>query len=238
MYMAKLYQPSKITGITIEPIQHHAAQELVQRTATPGTDIDLYVADASTLPQFLESNPKVFSGSTITTTTTTTAATSAKSTKRNLFSHVISIDSAYHYRTRAQFLRNASKVLEPETGRLAMADMILAKPVPTSFLGHKVFNAIFGAMEVPTENMKSLEEYQKDLIEAGFVDIEIECIEDRVFPGLANYIENQMGQLGGLVKPGVGWTYWGLCKGLNWLDRSKWLHFVVVKARNGPSSSS
>ncbi|KAG0041167.1 hypothetical protein BGZ83_002225 [Gryganskiella cystojenkinii] len=226
VYMATLYQPSKITGITIEPIQHHAAQELVQRTETAGTEIDLYVADASTLPAFLESNPTVFNNS------------NDGSSRRKQFSHVISIDSAYHYRTRAQFLKNAAAVLEPETGRLALADMILAKPAPTSFLGHKIFAAVFGAMEVPVENMKSLEEYKQDLIRAGFVDIEIECIEDRVFPGLAHYIENQMGRLGGLVKPGVGWTYWGLCKGLKWLDRSKWLHFVVVKARNGPSLSS
>lgn len=219
VYMAKLYQPAQITGITIEPIQHHAAEDLIRRTATPGTKIDLHIADASTLPAFLESNPEVLP-------------------HNQLFSHVISIDSAYHYRTRTQFLKNASKVLQPGTGRLALADMVLAKPVPTSFLGRKVFDAVFGAMEVPTVNMKSLEEYKRDLAEAGFVDIEIECIEDRVFPGLASFIENQLGRLGGLVKPGVHWTYWGLCKGLFWLDRSKWLHFVVVKARKDASLSS
>ncbi|KAG0351315.1 S-adenosyl-L-methionine-dependent methyltransferase [Gamsiella multidivaricata] len=232
VYMAELYQPARITGITIEPIQHHAAQELIKRTKLPGTEIQLYVADASKLPEFLESTPTVFSKRP--STSSTPSATSI--TTGQHFTHVVSIDSAYHYNTRAQFLKNALKVLQPETGRLAMADMILARPAPTSGLGRSIFEAVFKAMEVPVENMKTMEEYKQDLVNAGFVDIEIECIEDRVFSGLAGYIENQMGRLGGLVKPGVNWTYWALCKGLWWLDRSKWLHFVVVAARSGPAS--
>ncbi|KAF9210112.1 hypothetical protein BGZ49_005508 [Haplosporangium sp. Z 27] len=223
VYMAQLYQPAQITGITIEAIQHHAAQELIKRTSTPGTEIQLHVADASRLPEFLESTPTIFS--------------KAQSYLNHHFTHVVSIDSAYHYNTRAQFLKNASQVLLPDIGRLALADMILAKPAPTSILGNAVFKAVFGAMEVPVVNMKTMDEYKQDLVDAGFVDIEIECIEDRVFSGLAQYIQNQTGRLGGLVKPGVNWTYWGLCKGLWWLDRSKWLHFVVVKARNGPRQS-
>ncbi|KAG0302505.1 hypothetical protein BGZ97_002317 [Linnemannia gamsii] len=221
VYMAQLHKPARITGITIEPIQHHAAQDLVKRTPTPGTDIHLYVADASKLPQFLESTPGLF----------------APSTNR-LFSHVISIDSAYHYNTRAEFLRNAAQVLQPNTGRLALADMILAKPPPNSGLGLSIFKTVFNAMEVPSVNMKMMDKYRQDLEDAGFVDIEIECIEDNVFSGLANHIENQTSRFGGMVGPGVKWTYLALAKGLWWLDRSKWLHFVVVKARNGPRPSS
>ncbi|KAF9544246.1 hypothetical protein EC957_012292 [Mortierella hygrophila] len=223
VYMAQLYKPARITGITIEPIQHHAAQDLVKRTPTPGTDINLYVADASKLPQFLESTPDLF-------------ASSTPSSDR-LFSHVISIDSAYHYNTRAAFLKNAAQVLAPNTGRLALADMILAKPAPTSGFGLSIFKTVFGAMEVPPVNMKMMDEYRQDLVDAGFVDIEIECIEERVFSGLATHIENQTSRFGGMVGPGVKWTYSALAKGLWWLDRSKWLHFVVVKARNGPPPS-
>ncbi|KAF9085882.1 hypothetical protein BGX29_003091 [Mortierella sp. GBA35] len=221
VYMAQLHRPARITGITIEAIQHHAAQDLVKRTPTQGTDINLYVADASKLPQFLDSTPNVF-------------ASGTPSTKRH-FSHVVSIDSAYHYNTRAQFLKNAAQVLAPNTGRLALADMILAKPAPNSGLGLSIFKAVFGAMEVPAVNMKMMDEYRQDLIDAGFVDIEIECIEDRVFSGLATHIQNQTSRFGGMVGPGVKWTYAALSKGLWWLDRSKWLHFVVVKARNGPA---
>ncbi|KAF9138931.1 hypothetical protein BGX30_008565 [Mortierella sp. GBA39] len=224
VYMAQVHKPARITGITIEPIQQHAAQNLVKRTPTPGTDINLYVADASKLPQFLESTPDLF-------------ASSTPSSDR-LFSHVISIDSAYHYNTRAAFLKNAAQVLAPNTGRLALADMILAKPAPTSGFGLSIFKTVFGAMEVPSVNMKMMDEYRQDLVDAGFVDIEIECIEERVFSGLASHIESQTSRFGGMVGPGVKWTYSALAKGLWWLDRSKWLHFVVVKARNGPSPSS
>ncbi|KAF9574227.1 hypothetical protein EC968_007151 [Mortierella alpina] len=223
VYMAQLYRPAQITGITIEPIQHHVAQELIKRTELPGTRVQLHVADASFLPQFLKETPSVFE------------QPSSKATLGgSRFTHVVSIDSAYHYNTRASFLKNAAQVLEPNTGRLAMADMILAKPAPTSALGRFLFNAVFGAMDVPVINMKAMDEYRQDLMDAGFVDIEIECIEEHVFSGLAEYIQDQTGRLGGMVKPGVQWNFWGLYKGLSWLDRSKWLHFVVVKARNGP----
>ncbi|KAF9365736.1 hypothetical protein BGX34_008601 [Mortierella sp. NVP85] len=224
VYMAQLYQPAQITGITIERIQHHAAKELIKRTATPGTEIQLHVADASKLPEFLESTPAVFHNSKITG-------------NGRHFTHVISIDSAYHYNTRAQFFKNAASALAPDTGRIALADVILARPQPTSPWGQLMFKAVFGVMEVPTTNMKTLEAYRRDLEEAGFVDIEIECIEDKVFPGLAAYIENQSARLGGMMKPKVNWRHWGLAKALRWLVRSKWLHFVVVKARNGPRQS-
>lgn len=116
--------------------------------------------------------------------------------------------------------------------------MILAKPAPTSGFGLSIFKTVFGAMEVPSVNMKMMDEYRQDLVDAGFVDIEIECIEERVFSGLGTHIENQITRFGGMVGPGVKWTYLALAKGLWWLDRSKWLHFVVVKARNGPRPSS
>ncbi|KAF9185790.1 hypothetical protein BGZ50_002874 [Haplosporangium sp. Z 11] len=233
VYIAQLYEPARITGITIEPIQHHAAENLIRRTTLPSeTVIDLHVADASNLPEFLDTTPSVFqypAGSSLSSST---------STHNGTFSHVLSIDSAYHYNTRATFLKNASQVLTPDTGRLAMADMLLARPPPTSRFGQLLFQAVFSGMQVPVENMKTMSEYKQDLIDAGFVDIEIECIEDRVFPGLAGFIQEQRYRFAGMVSPGVMWTYGFLSWGLSWLDRSHWLHFVVVKARNGPRHPS
>ncbi|KAF9976562.1 hypothetical protein BGZ73_008317 [Actinomortierella ambigua] len=219
VFMAQQYKPGRITGITIEPIQHHAAEQLVKHSDVGDTKIALYIADASKLPEFLSSHTEVLGG--------------APGTKEaSFFTHVVSIDSAYHYRTRRQFLENAFQYLHPGgVGRLAMADMVLAKPVPTSAVGQWVFNKVFDAMQIPPTNMKPLAEYRRDLEETGFQDIEIECVEERVFAGLADHIEAQLGQFGGLVKPNVHWTYWGLVRGLRWLAASGWIHFVVVKAR-------
>ncbi|KAF9166659.1 hypothetical protein DFQ26_007232 [Actinomortierella ambigua] len=220
VYMAQQYKPGKITGITIESIQHHAAEQLVKHSEVGDTKIALYVADASKLPEFLAAHPQVLGGATGT------------GEGKSFFTHVVSIDSAYHYRTRRQFLENAFRYLQPGgIGRLAMADMVLAKPAPTSAVGRWVFEKVFEAIQVPPTNMKSLAEYRHDLEEVGFQDIEIECVEERVFAGLADHIEAQLGQFGGLVKPNVHWTYRGLVRGLRWLAASGWIHFVVVKAR-------
>ncbi|KAG0233240.1 hypothetical protein BGW42_007553 [Actinomortierella wolfii] len=224
VYIAQKYKPGKITGITIEPIQHHAAEQLIKHSDVGHTQIGLYVADGSKLPEFLAAHPEVL--------TSPSSSKSAVDDTKGYFTHVISIDSAYHYRTRRQFLENALQSLVPGgVGCLAMADMILAKPAPTSAAGRWIFEQVFEAMQIPPTNMKTLDEYRRDLEEAGFKQVELECVEDRVFSGLADHIEAQLGQFGGLVKPNVHWTYWGLVRALRWLAASGWIHFVVVKAR-------
>ncbi|KAF9580909.1 hypothetical protein BGW38_002262 [Lunasporangiospora selenospora] len=183
VYLAKLHKPGRITGITIEPIQHHVAQQLLRQMPTPGTEIDLHVADASKLPQFLQKNSSIF--------------------KRQ---------------------QSTTEETDGETS---------SEQAPTAFAQKTVYEMVMSAMEIPITNMKTLEEYRQDFEEAGFVDIEIECVEDRVFSGLASFIDRQNSRLGGMVRPGVNWTYWFLSKALWWMHRSGQLHVVVVKARNG-----
>jgi MPBQ/MSBQ methyltransferase len=72
------------------------------------------------------------------------------------FDTVISIEAAFHFRTRAEFLREACRLLRPG-GRLRMADILFAEA------GH------LGEWMTPEENrIRTMEEYAAELTAAGF----------------------------------------------------------------------
>ncbi|KAG0254258.1 hypothetical protein DFQ27_006944 [Actinomortierella ambigua] len=224
VYMAELYRPRRITGITIEPLQHHAAEQLVlnSRDRIPTTKVDLYVADASYLLDFLKEHPQV------------QGIHGEQSGQDGYFTHIISIDSAYHYNTRRKFFEQSYAALAPGKGRLAMADVIPAwDPPKTGVKGWllRQFGQLY--LQVPIDNMKTLEAYRQDLIEVGFVDIEIEAVEGQVFLGWADFIATQLKVLKsvGLVRPRIGWRFWMLQKVLRYVDRNKTMQFIVVKAK-------
>ncbi|KAG0233239.1 hypothetical protein BGW42_007552 [Actinomortierella wolfii] len=232
VYMAELYGPKRITGITIEPLQHYAGEQLVlnSRNRTPNTSIELYVADASNLQDFLKEHSQVLGSS---PGNGQSLLPSSLSTQR-YFTHIISIDSAYHYNTRRKFFEQAYAVLEPGRGLLAMADVIPRRRPPMTGIKGWIFRQFSRwYLKVPLENMQTLEEYRQMLEEVGFQEIEIETVEDQVFLGWADFISTQLRVLKsvGLVRPRVGWSFWLLQNVLRSVDRSKTMHFIIVKAR-------
>ncbi|KAF9976561.1 hypothetical protein BGZ73_008316 [Actinomortierella ambigua] len=226
VYMAELYRPKRITGITIEPLQHYAAEQLVlnSRNRIPATSIDLYVADASRLLDFVQEHQQK------------PGTQREPSTRDQYFTHIISIDSAYHFNTRRQFFEQAYAVLAPGKGRLAMADVIPTRDPPVTGLKGWLFRQFSRLyLKVPLENMQTLEAYRQTLVEVGFEDIEIEAVEDQVFLGWADFIATQLKVLKsvGLVRPRVGWSFWAIQKVLRYVDRKKTMQFIVVKAKRG-----
>ncbi|KAG0241863.1 hypothetical protein BGW41_005209 [Actinomortierella wolfii] len=235
VYMAELYGPKRITGITIEPLQHYAGEQLVlnSRSRTPNTSIELYVADASNLLDFLKEHPQVL-GSRLENGQSPLPSSSLWT--QRCFTHIISIDSAYHYNTRRKFFEQAYAVLEPGRGLLAMADVIPRRHPPMTGIKGWMFRQFSRwYLKVPLENMQTLEEYRQMLEEVGFQEIEIETVEDQVFLGWADFISTQLRVLKsvGLVRPRVGWSFWLLQNVLRSVDRSKTMHFIIVKARRG-----
>lgn len=93
------------------------------------------------------------------------------------FDSVLSVEAAFHIRTREAFLREAARVLRPG-GRIALSDILLTDAGP------------LGEWMVPPENrVASIDDYSALLGEVGFADA---IVEDATGPCWAAFCQEQV----------------------------------------------
>lgn len=94
---------------------------------------------------------------------------------------VLSLDAAYHFRSRAAFLERAAAVLEPG-GRLGMMDLF----VPGHGLNWRARMFAFAA-GIPQRNLWALDRWRRELTAAGFVVERIEDLTPLVLGGFSRH---------------------------------------------------
>lgn len=121
-----------------------------------------------------------------------------------IYDNIISIDSAYHYNTRWDFLRNAFQHLKPQGGCIGLYDLCIdpeflksATPMQST-----IFKFVCDAVRIPSENLVTAEEYGKKLAEIGYTNVELLNIDrEQVFGGLSKSFKAQYEEVN---KYGIG----------------------------------
>lgn len=149
------------------------------------------------------------------------------------------------FSNRSRFLSRAAALLRPG-GTLAMTDLVLPCPMsslPTlTWLLQRILCTLTSA---PFENFFDQDSYIASLRTAGFVDVELEDVTDRVFAPLADYIdmrtaESPDGVVGRANGAGVGgkWLqYRVFAKVLRWWAQGR-MRFVLVRATKPGAAAS
>ncbi|KAI7869127.1 S-adenosyl-L-methionine-dependent methyltransferase [Spinellus fusiger] len=112
--------------------------------------------------------------------------------KKEVFDQVVSIDSAYHYNTRWQFLSTAYSRLVPG-GQLGMYDLTLDTTLLNTETSWKqwVLKKVCSGMKIPLDNLVSPAGYQQRLEAMGYTHVQVEAIDRQyIFGGFSRHMKN------------------------------------------------
>lgn len=104
--------------------------------------------------------------------------------KSKSFDRVIALESAFHFSPRTRFFEEAFRVLEPG-GLIATADILM---MPGQVIGWPMTTA----WRIPKANLVDARAYAAHLRAAGFADVRVESIRDRVFEPLLNQLAERL----------------------------------------------
>lgn len=191
-------RPSHITGITSISTHHKRSQDRVTRCLEQSqpkieVSVSLQAGDAIYRPAAHE-HPL-----------------DPHASDETRFDTILALDCAYHFDSRALFLRQAFDRLAPG-GRVALADICFE---PSALLKLRAWLIVSVLRMMPKENRVSTEEYIASMRRMGYVDVDMRDVTADVFPGFIKFLKGR----------GLGW--WVFSKILE-VYTSAGARFVIV----------
>ncbi|KAJ7181724.1 S-adenosyl-L-methionine-dependent methyltransferase [Mycena crocata] len=187
--------PSRLTGITSLEVHHQRSKARVARLNHP-VPVALHLGDAIYHPGQHDHPLDPSSDA--------------------HFDTVLALDCAYHFQTRATFLKQAHDQLRPD-GSIALADICFA-PGALQTRWTRCVTAVLRMM--PRENMISTDEYLAQMHGIGYTDVRLEDCTEYVFPGFIRFLSTR----------GLSWQLFGQIFGI---FAGAGARFVIVRGRRG-----
>jgi ubiquinone/menaquinone biosynthesis C-methylase UbiE len=131
---------------------------------------------------------------------------------------VLSLDSAYHYNTRSQFIQESWKWLKDD-GRIGLVDLVLNDP-PT-FLTWLFLIPVAWVIGIPIENLYTAKNYQSMMERHGFDNVQIRTIDHAAFSHLPDFIEAQLARYEPILNPALVKKYSITSRGMRTLAKLK-----------------
>ena len=138
-------------------------------------------------------------------------------------SAILSLDAAYHFRSRAGFLQRAGRLLPPG-GRIGLTDLIAPGPRPD--IRSRLLALLAG---IPQRNLWDAARWPEELRAAGFDSIELVDLTQPVLAGFARFAQVHFGgppvwrSLDRLKIALTGWT-------AGHAARRSWLGYALITA--------
>lgn len=149
-----------------------------------------------------------------------------------VFDAVVAVDAAYHFSPRVTFLQAARASLATG-GRLAYTDLSLP-PNPASARVLRLAARLCG---LDGRQLATPHEQQQRLLALGFVDVQLQVLDDAVLGGFARFVAHQRQRLGPRAH-GPGWRRVAATARLIGPGRTLGLGYVLLSARKPEAPSS
>lgn len=149
---------------------------------------------------------------------------------------VLSLDSAYHYNTREEFVSRSLNWLKPG-GKLGLVDLILNDtPTTLQWLILLPFSKMIG---IPMSNLVDAKAYANMMEQSGYEHVKLETLDDSAFSHLPTFIDHQLRRYDSILNPLLILKYTFISQGMRLLAKLKLFRLVVaVGSRPNPGISA
>ncbi|GAA3944199.1 methyltransferase domain-containing protein [Litoribacillus peritrichatus] len=145
------------------------------------------------------------------------------------FTHLLSVDAAYFFNDKEQWFKQNLRILKPE-GAMVVTDMVMPQQ-PSDLLQEFIMRLALWLCGIPKENVITLDDYQKQLAEAGFSQVETEDLSEFVMDGFAHWLPTYQASFAGLKDAPIWHKYTGTARLLSWLRKHDLLRYYLIKAK-------
>ena len=142
---------------------------------------------------------------------------------------LLALDCVYHFEDKAQFLKNARKVVR-SGGSLTLTDMVLSRPYKDR-REQKLVSLLARVSGIAVEGFHPRQKYEELIREAGFSDIEIVDISQDVLSGFCFWFNQHHSELSPLTRSRVWIRLRLLVWFIRWMQHQGLLEYHLISAK-------